>query len=86
MSDGYDARITSSEMEGSSHGLLVAVLMAHGGSIALPPSAFEPDAMGDAEGRLYGVGMEPNDTGGVRLMVINHHGGPVTPNTEEEQG
>lgn len=53
-----------------SQGLLVAVLQHLGGSIDLPAEALDKGAMGDAEGRLHSVSMEPLPGGqGMRLAV-----------------
>ncbi|MFE0373709.1 head-tail adaptor protein [Streptomyces tendae] len=52
-----------------SHAMLVAILMHHGGSIDLPASAFEPDALGGPDGAWHAVGMEPQTDGTVRITV-----------------
>lgn len=53
-----------------SQGLLVAVLQHLGGSIDLPAEALDTGVMGDAEGRLHSVAMEPLPDGrGMRLLV-----------------
>ena len=54
---GHDAVAT--DVEGVSHGLLVAVLMALGGSIELEEADLAKDAMGDVQGQLYGVELQP---------------------------
>ncbi|MFB8384962.1 pRL2-19 [Streptomyces rubiginosohelvolus] len=52
-----------------SHAMLVAVLMHHGGSLTLPTSAFEADALGGAAGEWHAVSMEPQTDGTIRLAV-----------------
>ncbi|MFJ4343625.1 MULTISPECIES: pRL2-19 [unclassified Streptomyces] len=52
-----------------SHAMLVAILMHAGGSLSLPASAFELDALGGADGAWHAVGMEPQTDGTVRLTV-----------------
>jgi hypothetical protein len=56
--------------EDVSHGLLLAVLMAAGGSVDLPQSAFETDAMGAVDGSFYAVEIVPLDSGSIRLQVV----------------
>lgn len=51
-----------------SHALLIALLMRLGGSAELGAADFAPEALGDAEGRLYGLVMEPLD-GGARVRI-----------------
>lgn len=54
-----------------SHGLLVAVLMSLGGSVVLDVRRdLGGDAMGNTQGVLYGVAMEPVPGGQVRLSVV----------------
>jgi hypothetical protein len=67
---GHDAIATN--VEGVSHGLLVAVLIKLGGSIELDETDLAGDAMGDPEGRLYGVELQPLNAPRVRLAVVNH--------------
>lgn len=55
--------------EDLSHSMLVAVLMAHGGSLTIPLSAFEADALGGRDGSFHAVAMEPQQDGTVRLSV-----------------
>ncbi|MFH8797657.1 pRL2-19 [Streptomyces sp. NPDC017941] len=52
-----------------SHAMLVAVLMAQGGSVTLPPGSFAPDALGGLDGSWHAVAMEPQQDGTVRLSV-----------------
>ncbi len=52
-----------------SHAMLIAILMHHGGSLDLPASAFEADALGGRDGSWHAVAMEPQDDGTVRLSV-----------------
>ena len=66
---GHDAIATN--VEGVSHGLLVAVLIKLGGSIDLDETDLAGDAMGDLEGRLYGVELQPLNPPRVRLAVVN---------------
>ena len=61
-----------------SHGYLVAVLSALGGSVEVDASCFDPEALGTPDGRLHGVAMGPGSTpGSVRLAV--------TPNPHRNQ-
>uniref|UniRef100_UPI003F49936A pRL2-19 n=1 Tax=Streptomyces sp. CA-136453 TaxID=3240050 RepID=UPI003F49936A len=53
-----------------SHAMLIAVLMHHGGSMDLPATAFETDALGDGRGAHHAVQLAPLDDGTVRLSVI----------------
>ncbi|MFD4392576.1 pRL2-19 [Streptomyces sp. NPDC058495] len=53
-----------------SHAMLLAVLMHHGGSMDLPDSAFETDALGDAAGTFHAVQLDPLADGRVRLSVV----------------
>ncbi|MGV9277708.1 pRL2-19 [Streptomyces griseosporeus] len=55
--------------EDLSHSMLVAVLMAHGGSLTIPLSGFEADALGGRDGSFHAVAMEPQPDGTVRLSV-----------------
>ncbi|MFJ6076411.1 pRL2-19 [Streptomyces sp. NPDC093065] len=55
--------------EDLSHSMLVAVLMAHGGSLTIPVSAFEPDSTGGPDGSWHAVALEPLEDGTVRLSV-----------------
>lgn len=71
---GHDAVISSSEQEGASHGLLIAVLMKLGGSIDLDIQDFASEAMGDEAGRFYGIDMQPITETSLRLSVVNQHG------------
>ncbi len=52
-----------------SHAMLIAVLMHHGGSMTLPATAFEHDALGGQDGSWHAVAMEPQADGRVRLTV-----------------
>nr|WP_107908851.1 pRL2-19 [Streptomyces chartreusis] len=52
-----------------SHAILVAILMAQGGSVTLPPGSFEPDALGGFDGSWHAVAMEPQPDGTVRISV-----------------
>jgi hypothetical protein len=71
--DGHDAEISAGETEGMSHGVLLAVLMKLGGSIELDLADLTNEAMGDPQGRFYGVDMQPLDATRVRLAVVNPH-------------
>ncbi|MGW1037858.1 pRL2-19 [Streptomyces antibioticus] len=53
-----------------SHAMLIAVLMHHGGSLELPATAFEADALGDGRGAHHAVQLAPLDDGTVRLSVV----------------
>ncbi|MET7738370.1 pRL2-19 [Streptomyces sp. NPDC005402] len=55
--------------EDLSHSMLVAVLMAHGGSLTIPVTAFEPDSTGGPDGSWHAVALEPLEDGTVRLSV-----------------
>lgn len=67
MSNPLEGRpITPADM---SHVMLVALLMAHGGSVTLPPGSFAPDALGGMDGSWHAVAMEPQPDGTVRLSV-----------------
>lgn len=58
-----------------SHALLCALLMSLGGSAVIKADDFAPDALGDREGRLWGLAMEPLDSGQrIRISLA-----PVTP-------
>ncbi|MFD9496880.1 pRL2-19 [Streptomyces sp. NPDC060005] len=52
-----------------SHAMLVALLMYHGGSLELPVSAFEVDALGAGDGSWHAVAMEPLGDDKIRLSV-----------------
>jgi hypothetical protein len=52
-----------------SHAMLVAVLMHNGGSLELPASAFDGDALTGPDGAWHAVGMEPRPDGTIRLVV-----------------
>lgn len=52
-----------------SHAILVAILMHHGGSMTLPASAFEHDALGGLDGSWHAVAMEPQSDGNLRVSV-----------------
>ena len=70
---GSVADTVVADVEGMSHGLLVAVLMALGGSIELEGADVASDAMGDVQGRLYGVELQPLSSSRFRLAVVNSH-------------
>ncbi|MBZ3918135.1 pRL2-19 [Streptomyces acidiscabies] len=53
-----------------SHAMLIAVLMHNGGSLDLPATAFETDALGDGHGAHHAVQLAPLDDGSVRLSVV----------------
>ncbi|MFF4902595.1 pRL2-19 [Streptomyces sp. NPDC001068] len=53
-----------------SHAMLIAVLMHHGGSMDLPTSAFEADALGDGSGAHHAVQLAPLDPTTMRLSVV----------------
>ena len=54
-----------------SHGMLIAILMHHGGHVDLPLDALETDALGRPDGSMYAVEMSPLPGGAaVRLRVI----------------
>lgn len=53
-----------------SHAMLLAVLMHHGGSMDLPASAFETDALGDTAGSFHAVQLDPLGGVRVRLSVV----------------
>lgn len=55
--------------EDLSHSMLLAVLMAHGGSLTIPVTAFEPDSTGGPDGSWHAVALEPQPDGMVRLSV-----------------
>lgn len=73
---GHDAVIDSGEIDGMSHGLLLAVRTKLGGSLELDPADLATDAMGERAGRFYGVEMVPLGTGRVRLAVVGQHPDP----------
>ncbi|MEV5526351.1 pRL2-19 [Streptomyces prunicolor] len=52
-----------------SHVLLVALLMHHGGSMELPVSAFETDAIAGPDGTWHAVAMERQPDGAMRVFV-----------------
>ncbi|WP_282781899.1 hypothetical protein [Nocardia sp. CC201C] len=52
-----------------SHALLIGVLMKMGGSIDLAPGDLAPEALGDTEGKVYPLTLEPLPDGGARLSV-----------------
>lgn len=52
-----------------SHAMLVAILMANGGSLEVPATAFEPDAIGGMDGAFHAVAMEPQGNGTIRISV-----------------
>jgi hypothetical protein len=52
-----------------SHAMLIAILMHHGGSLEIPASAFEPDAIGGLDGAFHAVAMEPQPGGTIRISV-----------------
>jgi hypothetical protein len=53
-----------------SHAMLVAVLVKLGGSIELDATDLAPDALGNAEGVLYRIALEPLPGQRVRLSVV----------------
>ena len=55
--------------EDLSHAMLVAILMHHGGSMDIPASAFEADALGGPDGSWHAVAMEPQQDGTLRVSV-----------------
>lgn len=52
-----------------SHAMLLALLMHHGGSLELPVSAFEADALGAGDGSWHAVALEPIADDTLRLSV-----------------
>ena len=52
-----------------SHAMLIAVVMHNGGSLVLPASALEADALGGPDGSWHALSMEPQTGGGVRIAV-----------------
>ena len=52
-----------------SHASLVAVLMAHGGSMEVPAAAFEPDSIGGRDGSFHALAVDALPGGLVRLSV-----------------
>ncbi|MGK4586068.1 pRL2-19 [Kitasatospora sp. HPMI-4] len=56
--------------EDMSHGLLLALIMHLGGSVDLPASAFESDALGGSQGEFYAVQLDPLNDTTVRLSVV----------------
>jgi hypothetical protein len=52
-----------------SHASLVAVLMANGGSMEVPASAFEPDSIGGADGAFHALAVDALAGGRMRLSV-----------------
>ena len=77
LGSGDDAIAT--DAEGITHALLVAVLIKLGGSIDLDETDLAHDAMGDQEGRLYGVELQPLISARVRLAVVNHQSSATQP-------
>lgn len=80
--DAEDARQATAETESGlpapadmSHGMLIATLMHHGGSMDLPVTAFESDALGDGKGAHHAVQLAPLDASAVRLSVVARPGG-----------
>ncbi|MDX2683695.1 pRL2-19 [Streptomyces soliscabiei] len=63
--------------EDLSHAMLIAVLVAHGGSLEIPAAAFEADVIGGRDGSFHAVSMEPLPGGTIRLSV------QPRPDTEE---
>jgi hypothetical protein len=61
-----------------SHSMLLAVLMHHGGSLDLPATAFEADALGGADGAFHAVRMDPLPGGTLRLSVVTGSGHSTT--------
>lgn len=59
-----------------SHGILIAILMHHGGSLDLPVTAFERDALGGRDGSHHAVEMAALDRTTVRLSVVTRPDGP----------
>ena len=53
-----------------SHAMLIALLMHHGGSMDLPATAFETDALGAGDGAHHAVQLAPIGDGTVRLSVV----------------
>lgn len=53
-----------------SHGLLLAILVAHGGSVDLDADQFYSDAMGNQLGEFYSVQLTPFSSGKIRLEVV----------------
>jgi hypothetical protein len=53
-----------------SHAMLVAVLVKLGGSIELDAADLAPDVMGNAEGVLYRVALQPLPDQRLRLSVV----------------
>jgi hypothetical protein len=56
--------------------MLVAILMHHGGSLELPGSAFETDALGTSDGAHHAIEVTPVDGSSVRLSVVPRPPGP----------
>jgi hypothetical protein len=56
--------------EDMSHALLIAVLMANGGSVELSAEALEPDALGTPDGTWHALELLPLPGGGARLSVV----------------
>lgn len=56
--------------EDMSHGMLIALLMALGGSYDLPADAFQSDAMGTADGQFHAVELAELPGGQLRLSVV----------------
>lgn len=55
--------------EDLSHAMLVAILMHNGGSMDIPATAFEADALGGRDGSWHAVAMEPQADGTLRVSV-----------------
>jgi hypothetical protein len=56
--------------EDMSHGMLIALLMALGGSYDLPGDAFHADAMGTTDGQFHAVELATLADGRLRLSVV----------------
>ena len=61
-----ETQATAADM---SHASLVAVLMANGGSLEVPASAFEPDSIGGRDGSFHALAVDTIPGGRVRLSV-----------------
>jgi len=69
----------------TSHAMLVALLMTHGGSHLLPLDALALDAMGHVDGSAYSVASVPVDHDYVRLaVVVRAEHAARTPQTDTE--
>jgi hypothetical protein len=62
-----------------SHAMLVVVLVKLGGSIELDATDLAPDAMGDAEGVLYRMALDPLPGQRLRLSVV-----PTAADTQQQ--